>query len=141
MRDDLMRDERGTTTLWVLGLCLCLLFLGGAVLDLWRVVEERRSLAAMADAAAAAGTSGLDEDALRRGETTLDPVAAERLARDQLRREGDRADIADAWVDATETTVRVEVVGTVDFSLLGIFVGGEPIEVHARAEAEPRRIP
>src|SRR5438128_12171130 len=35
-------DEHGTTTLWVLGLCISLLFLGGLSLDLWRAVADRR---------------------------------------------------------------------------------------------------
>jgi hypothetical protein len=127
-------------TLWMLGLCVCVLVLGGLSLDLWRVVEQRRSLAAMADASAAAGANGLDEAALRRGETLLDPAAARALARGQLARESDAHDILAARVDATTTEVRVELVAVVDLSLLGFFAG-EPIEVHARAQAEPRRVP
>lgn len=135
------RDERGSMTLWVLGLCVSILFLGGLGLDLWRVIETRRSLAATADAAASAGANGLDEDALRRGETRLDPRRAELLAHDQLAAESaaDRVDSAVIAADADEVTV--ELIGTVDFSLLGIFVTGNPIEVHVRAAASPARLP
>ena len=70
------RDERGTMTLWVLGLCIAVLFLGGLSLDLWRVIAVRRSLVAMADAGATAGANGLDQAALRDGVLRLDPVVA-----------------------------------------------------------------
>ncbi|MGH9030897.1 MAG: pilus assembly protein TadG-related protein, partial [Acidimicrobiia bacterium] len=48
-------------TVWMLGLCLMLLLLGGISLDLWRAFSERRALASAADAAAIAGASALDE--------------------------------------------------------------------------------
>ncbi len=141
MTRDGSRSEHGTMTLWMLGLCICVLFLGGLGVDLWRVVEQRRSLAAMADASAAAGTSGLDEAALRRGETLLVPEVAEAIAADQLALEADAGDVSEARIEASVTQVYVELVAEVDLSLLGIFRGGEPIEVHARAVAEPRRQP
>ena len=53
MRPD-RADERGTITLWVLGLCISLMFLGGLSLDLWRAVADRRELSSMADTAATA---------------------------------------------------------------------------------------
>lgn len=128
-------------TLWVLGLCISLLFLGGLSLDLWRVIELRRSLSAIADATATAGANGLDETALRRGETKLNPRLAERLAEEQLAMEGDAGRADQVIINAVDTSVEVELVGEVDFSLLGIFLAGDPIEVHARATAEPRRLP
>ena len=38
------RGRAGTITLWVLGLCISLMFLGGLSLDLWRAVADRRQL-------------------------------------------------------------------------------------------------
>jgi hypothetical protein len=128
-------------TLWVLGLCISVLFLGGLGLDLWRVIELRRSLSATADATATAGANGLDETALRRGETKLNPRLAERLAEEQLSIEGDAHRVDQALINVGDTSVDVELVGEVDFSLLGIFLAGDPIEVHVRATAEPRRLP
>ena len=52
--------ERGSVVLFLLGLGVALLLLGGIALDLWRLVGERRELAALADAAALAATSGID---------------------------------------------------------------------------------
>ena len=62
-----MRESRraGTVTLWVLGLCVVVLFLGGLGLDLWRGIATRRELSAMADAVATAAANGVDEQALR----------------------------------------------------------------------------
>ena len=68
------RDERGTMTLWVLGLCIAVLFLGGLSLDLWRVITVRRSLVAMADTGATAGANGLDQGCVAGGVLHLDPV-------------------------------------------------------------------
>jgi hypothetical protein len=133
------RDERGSMTLWVLGLSVSVLFLGGLGVDLWRVIELRRSLSATADATATAGANGLDDAALRRGETRLDPRLAERLAEEQLAIEGDADRIDRVEINADAASVEVELVGTVEFSLLGIFVTGDPIEVHVRAAAEPER--
>ncbi len=96
-------------------------------------------MAATADAVADAGANGLDVAELRRGGTRLDPRLAERLAVEQLGQEpeGDRAE--DVRIDATSAEIEVELVATVEFSLLGIFVVGDPIEVHARSTGEPRR--
>ena len=54
--------ERGTITLWLLGLCVMLFALGGISVDLWRSFSTRRALASGADAAALAGASAIDED-------------------------------------------------------------------------------
>jgi hypothetical protein len=129
--------ERGTVTLWVLGLCVCVLFLGGLSLDLWRAVGERRALSAMADAAAAAGANGIDEAALRAGRVELDPVRGGALAQSQLDpTQYDAADIAVA-----RDRVRVTLRGHVDFSLLGIFLGGEQFDIEAHAIASPDERP
>ena len=139
--DQRRADERGTMTIWILGLCVCVLFFGGIGLDLWRVIELRRSLAASADAAATAGATALDEAALRRGDTLLLPGTAEDRAARQLDLAPDAERITSARIDATPTQVDVEVVGRVEFSLLAIFVRDDPVEVHAHATAEPRRSP
>ena len=55
-------SERGSITFWVLGLSIAVLFLGGISVDLWRVMSDRRELAAVADSAAAAGASAIDVD-------------------------------------------------------------------------------
>ncbi len=140
-RDPAARDgERGTITLWLLGLCMMLLLLGGISLDLWRAFSERRSLAAAADAAAIAGATALDTGAYRAtGTVQLVPADAEARALASLRGQLDTRSMRDVKVHADLTTVTVEVHGEVGFTLLQIADpgGSLPITVHASARPEP----
>jgi hypothetical protein len=128
-------DERGTITLWVLGLCISLLFLGGLSLDLWRAVAVRRELSSMADTAATAAANGVDEGALRAGTLQLDPVRARAIARASIVDHGRALDGADVEVVGNRVTVSLR--DHVPFSLLGIFMGGRKFDVAVHASAEP----
>lgn len=137
------RGEHGTVTLWVLGLCLSVLALGGISVDLWRVVAVRRDLAAMADAAAAAGAGAIDPVALRSGGVDLDPAGVRRLAVETLARQGD-ADLVDdvrVVVDPSGGAVEVVLRADVELTLLRLLGGGEPFGVEVVSRAEPRRLP
>ncbi|MEW6474319.1 MAG: pilus assembly protein TadG-related protein [Actinomycetota bacterium] len=133
--------EVGSVTIWVLGMCLMMLFVGGIALDLWRAFSERRALSGVVDAAAVAGASGIDTDRFRAsGEVRLDPSRSEALAWDNLRTQEDTRSLVDATVEANPQDVTVTAVGRVDFTLLRIFLSGEePLRVTVRATAEPRR--
>lgn len=141
LADRAPRGERGTVTLYVLGLCVSVLFLGGLSVDLWRVVAVRRDLATMADAAAAAGADGVDEDALRRGEVLLDPDLALLLAREHLEAQSDAGIIDDMKIETHGPVATVTLRSTVSFTLLGVFLEGGAFDVRATADAEPRRRP
>lgn len=52
--------EAGFTSAWVLGFSLFIMILGIAALDIWHVYTEQRTLAARADAAAAAAAQAID---------------------------------------------------------------------------------
>ena len=136
-------DNRGTITLWMLGLCLMTLFLGGVTFDLWRAFSERRAIAGAADAAAIAGANALDTDHFRStGEVRLDPALGESLAWDNLKRQTDVRSLVDAIVSATPAAVSVQAIGRVQFTLLKIFMPHEaPFTVTVTATAEPRRSP
>jgi len=137
-----LRAESGTTTLWMLGLCLMLLLLGGISLDLWRAFSERRSLAAAADAAAVAGASALDEAAYRgSGAVRLVPADARRRALASLADQLDRRALRDTRVEATEDEVTVVVGGSVNFSLLQIAAPGDAFAITVRATARPQASP
>lgn len=60
-----IREDSGTIVIWILGLCVGLLFLGGFSLDVWRAFTERRVLAGMADGAVVAGATAIDESVWR----------------------------------------------------------------------------
>jgi Flp pilus assembly protein TadG len=133
-------NERGTVTLWVLGLCVGLMFLAGLSLDLWRAVAVRRELAAMADASATAGANGLDESSLRAGRVELDPARARTFADSALAAYAGSRRVDATRVDITAGRITVTLHGHVGFSLLGIFMAGQrfDIEVHASASPEER---
>ncbi len=135
------RNESGHVTFFGVGMVIVLLFVSGFSVDLWRVFSERRALAEMADAAAAAGANGVDVVAYRSsGDVLLDPQLAESLAWDSLGSQPDQRSLAGApIVTADGETVEVLVTGSVDMTLLSLFMNGEPFEVTVRAEAAPRR--
>jgi Flp pilus assembly protein TadG len=133
-------DERGTITLWVLGLCVALMFLGGLSLDLWRAVADRRQLSSMADTAATAAANGIDVDALRAGTLRLDPIRARAIALASLDEDPHSSALDAIDVEIVGNRVTVSLRDHVPFSLLGIFMGGQhfDIQVHATAQPEER---
>ncbi len=134
-------SERGQITLFGLGIVVMLLAIGGFALDLWRVLDERRSLAELADAAAAAGANGIDHQHYRdHGVVELDPVVAEAFARDNLAGQvAPAALIEPPLIVATDGTVTVTVQGRVELTLLGVFTSGGGIDLEVVAVAGPRR--
>ena len=130
-------DERGTITLWVLGLSISLMFLGGLSLDLWRAVADRRELSSMADTAATAAANGIDVDALRAGTLRLDPEQARAIALASLAEDPHRSALDDIDIEIDGNRVTVSLRDHVRFSLLGIFMNGQSFEVRVHASAEP----
>jgi hypothetical protein len=131
------QSDQGSITLWVLGLCVAVLALGGLSVDLWRGVSERRALFGLATAAATAGASGIDTELWRTsGELRLDSDRAVELARRAAARQP-RADELSAFeVSVAELSVEVSVARPVPMSLLRL-VGLEQLTVRASAVAEP----
>jgi Flp pilus assembly protein TadG len=126
-------------TLWLLGLCVLLLTLGGMSLDLWRAFSERRALVNAADAAALAGASAIDEARYRAtGDVLLEPDAALSRARASIAAQGDVRSLRLVDVDADTDHVEVTVRGDVGFSLLRLVEPGS-FEVRVRSAAVPRR--
>jgi len=123
-------DERGQAAILVLGVLLVGLLAVGVALDGTRLLIAHRDAANVADAAALAGASQIDEVVARRtgGLTVqLDPAAAERVAAEFAGRS--------AVVRATTDSVRVHVDEDVSMILLR-FVG--VARVGASAVARPR---
>jgi hypothetical protein len=135
--------DRGSVTIWVLGLCVALLFLGGLSIDLWRGFTERRQLAGMADGAVVAGATALDVDTWRSsGVAQLDAGLA-----------GDRASAYllahpewDAAITPTITSaaagIQVVLEQEVEFTLLRVLLPDEePFTVRVTANAIPALSP
>jgi Flp pilus assembly protein TadG len=137
-----VRAQRGSITLWLLGLALMLLPLGGLALDLSRSFSERRALAAVADSAALAGAGALDEARYRQdGSVVLDPADADRRARRSVAQQADRGALRALRVRADATEVTVEVEAVVDLTLLRLVRGGEPFVVRVSSTARPHLRP
>jgi hypothetical protein len=133
--------QRGSVTIWGLGLTLIIAAFAGLVIDTWRVFAERQDLSGMADSAAIAGATAIDIDHLNEtGEVILDPVAAELRALDYLEeQDGWSAEIVYAIVgspDGADITVALEK--DVDFTLLGPLLPGEaPLHITVTSLASP----
>jgi hypothetical protein len=126
----------------MLGLSLLLLLFGGIALDFWRGLAVQREMAAVADSAAIAAASGIDEVAYRAtGEVLLDRVRSRRLAIESVSRQ-------DAYVETVDvafndvSVVTIEVTGRVPIGLLGVFIADDqPLTVRATATAYPQFVP
>ena len=130
--------EKGSVTLWMMGLGLLLLTLGGLSVDLWRLIAERRELAVMAEAAAVAAVNAVHEEVFRQtGEIVLQPAEAVELAERSLLAQPGSSDQTldpDWFVLEDEVTVVVTLRRTVEFTLLRI-AGAEPVAIGASARA------
>ncbi len=131
--------ERGSVTLWMLGLGIALLMIGGISVDLWRMLGTRRELAAMTDAAAVAAASAIDPVRWREdGEVVLDPADAEERALVALGSQPlvDEISLPPGWLllDGTEVVVTVET--EIELTLLRLAHPG-PVEVTVTGRAAP----
>lgn len=136
-----MRSERGSVTIWVLGLSLLLLVFGGLALDYWRALATQRELASVADSAAIAGASGIDEEVYRNtGQVVLNVGRARGLVFDAVRWQDVEVVAADIVVDPEVVTVTL--LAQVDLGLLGVLVADDtPLLVRGTASATPVLVP
>lgn len=142
-RDINWQDQSGSTTLWMLGMALLVLTMGGLSVDVWQAVSIRAEIAARADAAASAGASGVALEPYRQtGEVVLD----EALVRGRIRAViGTVApgpnEAGQTWgrVDVAPTTLTVTMGTTVTPILLRLLApGSEPLQVTVTRTAEAR---
>lgn len=138
-----MKDERGSATIWILGLSLLLLLFGGLALDYWRGLALQRELAAVADSAAISAASGMNEAHYRStGEIILDPERSRRLAMDSIAFQGVDLTESQVVVSGDGLSVTVSLQAVLELGLLGVFIrDDEPLRVNATATASPRRVP
>jgi len=134
-------NERGSATLWVLGLTLMVFALGGLSVDLWRGIAVRRTVAGIADAAAVAAANGIDERAWRSGQLVLDEPTSRALAGRVIAAEPGAAELV--WsVTVSGDRATVTVRRDVPLTLLRLFdPGGEPLRVQVAATAVAVRSP
>lgn len=136
-----MKSDRGSVTFWVLGLSMLLLVFGGLALDYWRALALQRELASVADSAAIAGASGIDEETYRTtGDVVLEPARARSLAEAAVSWQG--VEVLATDVVVAPTSVSVTLTAAVELGLLGVFVDQEePLTVRGSATAAPVLVP
>ncbi|SRR6266498_5251625 len=138
-------EERGSITVWLLGLAVLVLFVGGLSLDLWRAFGARQLLANAADAAAIAGATGIDTARFRdTGQLILDPSMAVQRAGDSLAHQESLPLTAPPGVEVTPDPPQVVVVltGQVRLTLLRVLLPNQPpLTIRVRAASVPREIP
>ena len=127
----------------MLGLSVLLLLFGGLALDFWRGLALQRELAAVADSAAIAAASGIDEEYYRTtGEVILDVTRSRALALTSVAGQDVDLSSVSSTTSADLDTVTVIVIARLELGLLGVFVDeSEPLTVRASATASPRLVP
>lgn len=132
-----MRGERGSMTLWAMGMSLLLFAVGFLALDLWSGFAARQQAAAIADSAAIAGATALDEGAWRSGVLALQPSAAEaRAVGAAVAHPAWDASMSVSAV-ATPGGVTVSVSRSIPFRFIGGLVPGRVAEIVVSAYSEP----
>ena len=133
--------QRGSITLWLLGLGICLLVMGGMGLDLWSVVAMRARLVEVAEAIATGAASGISETHWRdTGEIRLDPARARQLGRDMASSHavvGLLEGPPEIMVDPEFRSVTVQVSGSVSLTLLSLGVESGRVDITASATSRP----
>lgn len=130
-----MTDDRGSVTIWMVGLAALMAVVSGLAVDAWHLLDERRALTVAADAAAVAATSAVDRTVWSTsGTVVLLPEEACALAAGFAGR-------ADGFVCRVDgATARVELVREVPLVVLSL-VDPAPVVVSAWSEAEARALP
>lgn len=135
-------SERGSITLWMVGLVMVIFAVGGIALDLWRGLSAHRFVASTVDAAAVAAGSGIDESRWRRdGSLALDPDRVEERVSAAVGAQPSGPVLEYSVVTAPDgSEATIEAGTTVNLTLLAVLVDGD-LEVSARATAEPTLSP
>lgn len=131
---DRLSDDRGSATVWMIGVTVCAFLMIGLVLDGGVMLRARSDAFAIAAAAARAGAQQLDQDAAVEGLTMLDPVAAEQAALDYLAANG-----ATGSATVVGDVVQVSVTTTADLQLLNL-VGAGSASFTATAQAQAVKV-
>lgn len=132
-----MTGERGSMTLWAMGLSLLLFAVGFLALDLWSGFSARQEAAAIADSASIAGATALDETAWRAGTLALDPALAETRALAAATGHPAWDDSMTVTASATTGGVAVEVTRTIPFRFIAGLVPDQEATITVTGYSEP----
>ncbi len=128
------RDDRGSATVWMIGVTVASFLMVGLVLDGGVMLRTRSDAFAIAASAARVGAQQLDGDAAVEGLSVLDPIAAEQAVLDYLAAQG-----ASGTVTVTGDRVTVTVTTSAQLQMLQV-VGGDTVTFDATATAEAVKV-
>jgi hypothetical protein len=126
--------DRGSATVWMIGVVVCTFLLLALVLDGGVMLRARSNAYASASAAARVGAQQLDPVAAVDGVAALDAVAAQRAALDYL-----AADGFAGTVTVVGDTVTVNVTATAHLQL-ATMLGADATTFHATASAQAIKV-
>lgn len=128
------RDDRGSATVWMIGVTFAAFMMVGLVIDGGVMLRARSDAFSIAASAARVGAQQLDSDAAVEGQAVLDPVAAEAAALDYLAARGVTGSVT---VDGD--IVRVSVSTTARLQMLSL-AGAGTARFDATAEAHATKV-
>ncbi|MGH8912308.1 MAG: pilus assembly protein TadG-related protein [Acidimicrobiia bacterium] len=129
--------ERGSITLWMVGMVMVVFVVGGIAIDLWRGLAAHRQVAAVVDSAAVAAGSGIDEIAWRdQGLLRLDAGHVDERVAVSVSAQDPESIVVAVVTAADGSSATVTGSTTVDLTLLAIVADGA-FEVSATATASP----
>ena len=135
-------NEKGTFTIWAIGLCITLFMIGGFSVDLWRAFSRRRILTEIADSAARSGANNIDIDQrVLYGNVVIDSNKAKLSAKESIE---NNVRINNVYlkdmiitIDQASNEIDVEINSNYSFFLLGFFPGASDTNIKAHARARP----
>jgi uncharacterized membrane protein len=141
-----LRNQKGFSTVWLLGFAVIILLCGLVIFDITRVYIEREKLVSAADAAANAGATAIDEGALP--DVKLDPTKAITRCEEMLKTYSDPGGAAHSILDApgsskskceldTANSVVATASGSVDFSFVMAVLGTDSREMNVSSRSRP----
>lgn len=135
------KDESGFFTIWTLGLCVSVLFLGGIIFDVWHAFSDRRELAAIVDAAAVAGANQVDLEVFRTtGEVQLNEQNARAAVAGYVATSAQTSDltITSTNVEMQQNAVAVTSTAETDLFFAALFIQDTKLPVTVTGIADPR---
>jgi Flp pilus assembly protein TadG len=133
--------DGGFFTIWMLGVCLLVLAIGGVSVDLWHAFSQRQQLAGVADAAALAGAAGIDPAQARAGTIVLDPELAAARAEQSVATQPDASSLVSSpqiSFSANDSEITVTLQGTCSLFLLRFLTGRPALTFTVSSSARPR---
>ncbi len=124
------RDDRGSATVWMIGVVVSSMLMIGLVLDGGVMLRSRSDAFSLAAAAARSGAQRLDPDAATQGRPVLDPDRARQAALDYL-----AARDATGTVAITADTITVTVTTTAHLQMLSV-LGATAVHFNATATVQ-----